>query len=207
MERRTDPVTTDPLTEPFIASDGYTYNLQTLRRWATRCSTNEPGMLRSPVTNEPLRRWVYPHPQAAPSDSCGGSAGSRNSSLRPVALYPATPPPTARTWRLHVPLDDLADDFAAVWLRDWADPFQCRLQLPLTATWTAAAPPAVADAQGWDARLGRAFSNVPLPAGTHLLQAYVDVNARPHGSPVWRRMEDLYVESTRTVSSRVDLGA
>ena len=49
-----DRVTMETLHNPYVASDGHTYDLETLLQLSKR------GMPVSPMTREPLRPWVYP---------------------------------------------------------------------------------------------------------------------------------------------------
>lgn len=49
-----DPITDEPLVNPVVASDGYTYNLTTLETWV-----NKDKLRRSPITREVLRPHVY----------------------------------------------------------------------------------------------------------------------------------------------------
>ncbi len=49
-----DPVTDEPLDDPVVASDGYTYNLSTLEKWLSK-----DALRRSPMTREVLRPHVY----------------------------------------------------------------------------------------------------------------------------------------------------
>lgn len=49
-----DPITDEPLEDPVVASDGYTYNLSTLERWLSKDS-----LRRSPMTREVLRPHAY----------------------------------------------------------------------------------------------------------------------------------------------------
>lgn len=49
-----DPITDEPLKDPVVASDGYTYNLSTLETWLSK-----DALRRSPMTREVLRPHVY----------------------------------------------------------------------------------------------------------------------------------------------------
>ena len=69
-----DPITAEEFTMPMLASDGYTYNLDTL----LRC---EDGWHLSPITGEVLRPWLYPNTLAATHTSLDAS------SMKPYKLY------------------------------------------------------------------------------------------------------------------------
>jgi hypothetical protein len=51
-----DPISSEVLTVPVLASDGYTYNLETLRQ-----VVKADAWHRSPITMEVLRPWAYPN--------------------------------------------------------------------------------------------------------------------------------------------------
>lgn len=57
-----DPITDEPLEDPVVASDGYTYNLSTLEQWLSKDT-----LRRSPMTREVLRPHVYHLVGGAPS--------------------------------------------------------------------------------------------------------------------------------------------
>jgi hypothetical protein len=51
-----DPITLEPYVQPVLASDGYTYSLESLQE-----AIHTDPWKRSPITQEVLRAWVYPN--------------------------------------------------------------------------------------------------------------------------------------------------
>jgi hypothetical protein len=91
----TDPVTLEALTEPLLASDGYTYNAPTLAEIVTNDAWH-----RSPITAEVLRPWAYPNALISAHLGCATPPPTR---LYDGALQPCIMPPDGRLLCLGLP--------------------------------------------------------------------------------------------------------